>query len=78
MKKGTVLFTLEKTQVAQLHTLRDDAQLDLERTIIRAPVDGTPTQLSIRPGVRATSLPLRPVIVFIPKEKLSTTIRKKP
>lgn len=59
----------ENTQVAQLHALRDDAQLDLDRTIVRAPVDGTPTQLTIRPGVRASSLPLRPVMVYIPKEK---------
>ena len=59
----------ENTEVAQLHAIRDDAQLDLDRTIVRAPVDGTPTQLSIRPGVRAASIPLRPVVVFIPKEK---------
>jgi len=59
----------ENTLVAQLHALRDDAKLQLDRTIVRAPVDGIPTQLSIRPGVRASSLPLRPVIIFIPKEK---------
>jgi multidrug resistance efflux pump len=59
----------ENTQVAQLHAVLDKAKLDLERTFVRAPVDGIPTQLTIRPGVRATSFPLRPVIVFIPKEK---------
>ena len=59
----------ENTQVAQLQASRDKAKLDLERTIIRAPVDGTPTQIAIRPGVRASSLPLRPVMSFIPDEK---------
>lgn len=59
----------ENSEVAQLVADRDDALLDLERTIIRAPVDGTPTQIGIRPGVRAASLPLRPVITFVAKEK---------
>lgn len=59
----------ENTEVAQLHAIRDDAKLDLERTLVRAPVDGMPTQMSVRPGVRATMMPLRPVMVFIPKEK---------
>ncbi len=59
----------ENTEVAQLQAARNKAKLDLERTIIRAPVDGIPTQLGIRPGVRAASLPLRPVMVFIPSEK---------
>ena len=59
----------EDTLVAQLIAARDKAQVDLDRTFIRAPMDGTPTQLSIRPGIRAASLPLRPVMSFIPKEK---------
>ena len=59
----------ENTQVAQLHAVLNQAKLDLERTFVRAPVDGLATQLTIRPGIRAAALPLRPVIVFIPKEK---------
>lgn len=59
----------ENTEVAQLLSARNKAQLDLERTIVRAPVDGIPTQVAIRPGVRAATLPLRPVITFIAKEK---------
>ena len=59
----------EDSQVAQLIANRDKAKLDLERTIVRAPVDGTPTQIAIRPGTRAAALPLRPVMTFIPKEK---------
>lgn len=59
----------ENTHVAQLKAVRDKAALDLERTFVRAPVDGTPTQVAIRPGIRASSLPLRPVMTFVPKEK---------
>ncbi|KGJ99642.1 HlyD family secretion protein [Thalassotalea sp. ND16A] len=59
----------ENTVVAQLMAERDKARLDFERTFIRAPVDGVPMQIAIRPGVRASSLPLRPVMSFIPNEK---------
>lgn len=59
----------ENTQVAQLQSVRDKAALDLERTFIRAPMDGMPIQVAIRPGIRAASLPLRPVMTFVPKEK---------
>ncbi|RLA04804.1 MAG: hypothetical protein DRQ47_02780 [Gammaproteobacteria bacterium] len=59
----------ENTEVAQLQAVRDKAALDLDRTFVRAPVDGTPTQVTIRPGVRAAAIPLRPVMTFVPKEK---------
>ena len=59
----------ENTQVVQLLAMRDKAALNYERTFVRAPVDGTATQVAIRPGIRAASLPLRPVMTFIPKEK---------
>lgn len=59
----------ENTQVAQLQAARDKAQLDYDRTFIKAPVDGMPTQVGIRPGTRASSLPLAPVMSFIPTEK---------
>jgi len=59
----------ENTQVAQLKSARDKAQLDLDRTFVRAPVDGIPTQMALRPGMRAGILALRPVMSFIPKEK---------
>lgn len=63
------LIAGEDSQVAQLISARNKAQLDLERTIVRAPVDGIPTQIAIRPGVRAAKLPLRPVMTFVPTEK---------
>jgi multidrug resistance efflux pump len=59
----------ENTQVAQLQSAKDKAQLDYDRTIVRAPVDGIPTQVALRPGMRAGILALRPVMSFIPIEK---------
>ncbi|WNC74084.1 biotin/lipoyl-binding protein [Thalassotalea psychrophila] len=59
----------ENTQVAQLHAAKDKAKLDYDRTFVKAPVDGTPTQVGIRPGTRASSLPIAPVMSFIPTEK---------
>lgn len=59
----------EDTHVAQLQSAKDKAQLDYDRTIVRAPVDGIPTQVALRPGMRAGILALRPVMSFIPIEK---------
>jgi multidrug resistance efflux pump len=56
-------------QVAQLQAQLDKAQFELDSTRIYAPSDGIVTQVALRPGVRATSLPLRPVMIFIPKDK---------
>lgn len=44
------------------------AQWELDNTVVHAPSDGFVTQLLVRPGVMAASLPLRPVMVFVPKE----------
>lgn len=49
---------------AQLGT----AEFNLKQTIVRAPTDGYVTQVALRPGMRATSLPLRPVMVFVHDE----------
>lgn len=56
-------------QVAQLQAQLDEAIFNLNSTRILAPADGMATQVRLRPGVRATSLPLRPVMMFIPSEK---------
>jgi len=45
-----------------------DANFNLEQTIVRAPTDGYVTQVALRPGMMATSLPLRPVMIFVHKE----------
>jgi multidrug resistance efflux pump len=44
------------------------AEWELDNTIVRAPSQGYVTQLFVRPGVMAASLPLRPVMVFVPLE----------
>ncbi|MCH2157794.1 MAG: hypothetical protein MK096_03310 [Oleiphilaceae bacterium] len=65
----------ENTIVAQLIEARNRAQLDLDRTIIRAPSDGTPVQVGIRRGTFAAALPLRPAMSFIPTEKIRIAAR---
>jgi len=47
----------------------ESAQWELDNTVILAPPRGYVTQLGVRPGVMAASLPLRPVMVFIPLEQ---------
>ncbi len=49
---------------AQLAT----AEYNLDQTTVRAPTDGYVTQVSLRPGMRAASLPLRPVMIFVHDE----------
>lgn len=56
-------------QVAQLQAQLDKAEFDLASTEIRAPANGIATQVALRPGVRAASFPLRPVMTFIPTQK---------
>jgi multidrug resistance efflux pump len=41
---------------------------ELEKTVVRAPTDGMTTQLILRPGMIATTLPLRPTMVFVHAE----------
>ena len=58
----------ENTLVARLRAELDKAQYDLEQTTVRAPTDGYVTQLTLRPGMRAVSMPLRPALVFVHDE----------
>ena len=41
------------------------AEYELSHTVVRAPTDGYVTQVALRPGAMAASLPLRPVMVFV-------------
>ena len=50
-----------KAQLAQ-------AKYQLAQTTVRAPARGYVTQVALRPGMRAASLPLRPVMVFVSDE----------
>lgn len=54
--------------VAAKQAQLEQAQLDLEHTVIRAPTDGYLTQLAVRPGMMAVPLPLRPLGVFLHKQ----------
>lgn len=44
------------------------ARFNLEQTVVRAPTDGYVTQVALRPGMMAASLPLRPVMIFVHDE----------
>jgi len=54
--------------VDELKGNMQSARLDLENTKYRAPTDGYLSQLTLRPGVMAASLPLRPVGIFVHDE----------
>lgn len=45
-----------------------NAQFELDNTVVRAPSKGFVTHVSLRPGMVASRLPLRPTMVFIPEE----------
>jgi multidrug resistance efflux pump len=47
------------------------AQFELDNSTVRAPSRGYVTQVSLRPGIYAVKMPLRPAMVFIPQEEYS-------
>lgn len=59
---------LATARVDDLSAQLDGAKFNLEQTTVRAPTDGYVTQVVLRPGMRAASLPLRPVMVFVHDE----------
>jgi len=59
----------ENPDVARLQAELEAARYDLERTVIRAPTSGYVSQLILRPGMMAVTLPLRPVLVFVHDEQ---------
>jgi multidrug resistance efflux pump len=59
----------ENPDVARLQSELEKARYDLERTVVRAPTAGYVSQLLLRPGMMAASLPLRPVMVFVHDEQ---------
>lgn len=52
-------------EVKQLTAQLESAKWNLDKTIVRAPADGYVTNLALRKGARASSLPLAPVMAFI-------------
>ncbi len=59
----------EDAQVAQLRAELREAEYDLANTVIRAPEDGTVTQLAVRPGMMAVPFPLAPLVTFLPDQE---------
>lgn len=59
---------LSKAKVDQLKADLATTEYELQKTTVRAPTDGMVTQLFLRPGMMASNLPLRPLMVFINKE----------
>jgi len=53
------------TNVAQLQAALNDAQFNLDQTVVRAPGDGFVTQVALEPGVYAVPLPLKPAMTFV-------------
>ena len=60
-------FDVEQRQanVDQLKSQVAGAQWNLDKTVVRAPVDGYVTNLALRKGARVANLPLTPVMAFI-------------
>ncbi len=52
------------TVVAQAQAQLDQAQFDLDSTIVTAPADGFISQTLLREGMTVSNLPLRPVMTF--------------
>lgn len=59
---------LSKAKVDQLKADLAITEYELQKTTVRAPTEGRVTQLMLRPGMMASNLPLRPLMVFINKE----------
>lgn len=58
-----------QAKVDELNAQLKLAQYELTQTTIKAPSDGLVTQISIRKGIRATALPFKPLMTFIPTEE---------
>ncbi len=60
-------FDVEQRQseVDQLTAQLEGAKWNLDKTTVRAPIDGYVTNLALRKGARVANLPLAPVMAFI-------------
>ncbi|WP_337057920.1 HlyD family secretion protein [Pseudomonas sp. USHLN015] len=57
-----------RARVDDLQAQLNIAQFELDNTTVRAPSKGYVTQVSLRPGIYAVKMPLRPAMVFVPLE----------
>jgi multidrug resistance efflux pump len=56
------------SDVKRLTAEYEQARIDLENCVIRAPTDGYVTQVALRPGMMAVPMPFAPLMVFVPRE----------
>jgi RND family efflux transporter MFP subunit len=54
-----------QSEADQLRAQLDNARWNLDKTTVRAPVDGYATNVALRKGARVANLPLSPVMAFI-------------
>lgn len=59
----------ENTAVAKIRAQLIQAEFNLKETIVRAPTNGYVTQVTLRPGMMAVPMPLRPVMTFVHQEE---------
>jgi multidrug resistance efflux pump len=59
---------LTTARVDDLNAQAALAQFNLDNTVVRAPSRGFVSHVSLRPGMMASRLPLRPSMVFVPDE----------
>ncbi|WP_373389512.1 HlyD family secretion protein [Pseudomonas alcaligenes] len=59
---------ITSARVADLQAQLNIAQFELDNTVVRAPSRGYVSQVSLRPGIYAVKMPLRPAMIFIPQE----------
>jgi len=55
----------DNASVAQIKSQLESANYDLESCTVRAPADGYPVAVTVRPGNYAVSMPLRPLMSFV-------------
>jgi multidrug resistance efflux pump len=58
----------ENASVYRLKSSLKEAMYNLDKTVVRAPEDGYVTQVLLKPGMFLRTLPLRPAMVFVPKQ----------
>ncbi|GAB3772860.1 HlyD family secretion protein [Ramlibacter monticola] len=58
----------EWAQIAQIRAQLDQARFDLAQTTVRAPADGTPINVQLRPGALVTTLANLPALTYVEDE----------
>jgi multidrug resistance efflux pump len=53
--------------IDDIEAQKHQAQFDLDSTLVRAPMDGMVTQLTLRPGAMVGRMNVNPAMVFLPK-----------